>query len=68
MSSTDGKVLLPMMHSGLAIVVEPPKNPQDGVRTVGGDARWYQGVDNIGFFPTAIIRIDDPRMIPLTEP
>ena len=47
----DGRqALFPYVHFELVVEVFPPPPSVPGPRILG-DARWYQGVDSIGFFP-----------------
>ncbi len=51
----DGRVaLIPNVHFQLDITVTPPATG-DGPR-LSGTASWYQGINNIGFFPGSVDR------------
>ena len=48
------EALLPYIHFELSVDVLPPPEDGDAPVRLEGNARWYQGITSIGFFPGGI--------------
>ncbi len=56
-TGSDGRqALVPWVHFELNVSVRPPADPAAPGPRVTGGAAWFQGINNIGFFPGSVER------------